>query len=273
MLDFYKGIIPIIDDDPKSKDTAFPGHVGFGLIPRDYREYPEEMFDQPSNLHLIPESELDARFDEQEAQQSSLEHLYLRGNRPAFLCLDQDGHGYCWAYSTGHATMIDRLKANQPMVRLNPHSVAAIVMEGRDQGGWCGLSAKFLREHGIASEEFWPVHSRNLRNDTPECRANMARHKCLEDWVDLTRQVYDQNLTMAQLKTCLFANVPCATDFNWWGHSVCAIRWVRVEPGSWGLLILNSWKDWGNYGLGVLRGSKAICNGALAIRSSGISPT
>lgn len=271
-MDFYKSNIPIIHTDEMETSLSHPKDVTFGLVPRDYSRDPEAMFAPPSDMQLIPQSEWDARFDEQEEQESSLEHIYLSGlnGGPAFTCLDQNGHGYCWAYSTGHAIMIDRLRRNLPPVRLNPHSVAAIIKSGRDQGGWCGQSAEFGRRVGYATEGTgpgqWPLHSRSLKHDTPALRAEMAKYKIEEEWTDLTRQVYDQNLTMAQVATCGFNNIPGPGDYNWWGHSVCRLRWVRVERGAWGQLILNSWKGWGRHGLGVLLGSKAVCNGALAIR-------
>jgi hypothetical protein len=280
MADFYKGTIPIIGDEPDAVSLAFPNRtgwgsegVGFGAVPRDYSIDPPEMFQHPSEMVLIPESEDDARFDEEEATKSSLEHLYLQGgNTPAFPLLDQNGHGYCWAYSTGHAIMIERMKQGAPLVRLNPHSVAAIIKGGRDEGGWCGLSAKFAREHGFGEEGTgpgqWPLHSRSLSHDTPALRAAMALRKVQEDWVDLTKQVYDQNLTRAMSKTCLQNKTPCPMDFSWWGHSVCAIRYVRIERGRWGWLILNSWKGWGRHGLGVIEGSRMNTMGALGIRVS-----
>jgi hypothetical protein len=272
MANYYKGTIPIIETDLPATNFSHPGDVKFGLVPRDYSVDPEPMFAQPSEMELIPESEWDARYDEQEATQSSLEHIYLSGpgGAPAFVNLDQNGHGYCWAYSVGQSIMMDRLRRNLPLVRLNPHATAAIIKGGRDEGGWCGLSAKFGRENGYAEEGTgpgqWPLHSRSLQYDTAQLRAEMAKRKIEEEWVDLTKQVYDQNLTMAQVATCGFNNIPGPRDYNWWGHSVCGIRWVRIERGSWGQLILNSWKNWGRHGLAVLRGSQAVCNGGLAIR-------
>ena len=276
MADFYKGNIPIIDTESNAfNDVLFPKDQAFGLVPRDYAIDPPDMFaSPPSEMELIPESEWDARYDEQEELKSSLEHIYLSGpnGTPAFINLDQNGHGYCWAYSTGQSIMIDRLKRNLSPVRLNPHATAAIIKRGRDEGGWCGLSAKFGRENGYAIEGNgpgqWPLHSRNLQFDTPALRAEMAKYKIDEEWVDLTRSVYDQNLTRAQLATSGFMNIPGPGDYNWWGHSVCRLRWVRVERGNWGQLILNSWKNWGRHSLSVLTGSKAVSNGALAIRST-----
>lgn len=272
MVSFYKGNIPILETDGPATNLSHPADVKFGMVPRDYSVDPEPMFAQPSEMQLIPQSEWDARFDEQEALQSSLEHIFLNGPNggPAFVNLDQNGNGYCWKYSIGHSMMMDRLKRNLPLVRFNPHAGAAIIKGGRDEGGWCGLGAKFAREVGMAVEGNatgqWPLHSRNLKNDTPELRAEMAKYKIEEEWTDLTKQVYDQNLTQAQVATCGFNNIPGPRDYNWWGHSVCGIRWVRIERGSWGQLILNSWKGWGRFGLGVLRGNQAVCNGGLAIR-------
>lgn len=270
--------LPLINDETDnddlflSKDGNGNNHAR-GLVPRDFNTSPRGMFAPPSEIPQIDPSEYAARIEEQDRTQSSLEHLYLGGpnGTPRFVNLDQNGNGYCWAYSTGQSIMLARLRDNQPLVRLNPHSVAAIIKGGADEGGWCGLSAEFSRKVGYAEEGTgpgqWPLHSRNLKYDTPALRANMAKFRVTEDYVDLSSPVYDQNLTQRQVASCLLGNMPCATDFNWWGHSVCALRWVKIENGSYGLLILNSWKDWGRNGLAVLQGSRAVPDGAVCTRT------
>jgi hypothetical protein len=40
----------------------------------------------------------------------------------------------------------------------------------------------------------------------------------------------------------------------------------EVEPGSFGVRILNSWKNWGENGTAVLRGDKALPTNAVAPR-------
>jgi len=175
----------------------------------------------------------------------------------------------CWAYSTTMATMLVRARANLPYVRLSAHAVGCKVKNFRDEGGWCGLSAQFLREKGVPSVEKWPEKSMSRQYDNEATWLDAARYKTTEDWVDLTRRVYDQNLTFAQVVTCLLNNIPCALDFNWWGHSVCGIRAVNVG-GEVCIKIINSWTDqWGENGMGVLKGSKKIPNGAVAIRVVG----
>lgn len=271
MPSFYKGVIPIVDDfGSKRTDLSHPKGMKFGLTPRDYSKEPEGMFAPPDQLSVVPQSEWDARYDEQEATESSLEHLFLRGGTPAFTNLDQNGDGDCWAYSTGQSMMLNYLKAGGFVPRLNPHFIATYLK--RFNGGWCGASAKVAYEVGCLSEgtgsDEWPLHSHNTSLLTQERLGAAAKHKITEDWRDLTREIWDQELTALQLATCGFHNIACPSDFNWWGHSVAQVRWVRIENGSWGPLILNSWKGWGRHGLAVLRGNQATADGAVAVRAT-----
>ena len=270
-MDHYKNI-PIIDADGPATDLSHPKDAAFGCVPRDYEEYPEAMFAQPDGMKLIEPSDWDAYYDKDEETKSSLEHVFLGGpdGKPRFVNLDQGQFGDCWCFSTGHSIMVNRLAQNLPIVRLNPSAVATM-LKRPDMGGWCGLSAQFARDNGYPVEGTgpgqWPLQSHDMRYDTAESRELMTHHKITEDWVDLTKQVYNRNLTERQLATCLFNNYACPVDFNWWGHSVCALRMVRISRGEWGLLILNSWKGWGRYGLAVLRGNQRIPNGAVCVRS------
>lgn len=250
-----KWFSPLVDGEIK----------GHGYVPRDYATYPPEMFDPPRDLQLIPRSEWSARLKEQERLKARLSDL--RGDMAS---LDQNGRGYCWSHSTTSAVMLLRAINNQPYIRLSAYAIACKIKNFRDEGGWCGLSAKFWKEQGCPSAQFWPEKSTSRSNDNPTTWANAAKHKITEDWVDLTRDVYDQNLTFDQVATCLLSGIPCAVDFNWWSHSVCALDLVEVESGSFGLRIWNSWGDnWEDRGMGILRGSKAIPDGAVALRVTG----
>jgi hypothetical protein len=255
----------------------------------------------PSEIILIPRAEWPARVAEKVAQKSQLSDIRLAGNNGQSIpSLDQGQVGYCWAHSTTHTEIIQRAVAHEPYVPLSAYAVAATIKKGADEGGWCGLSAKFARERGIPSQAKWPQGDRNYRQrDTPDVWADAALHKITEDYVDLAKAEYDQNLTFDQLATCLLLNVVCAVDFNWWSHSVCGLDLVdgnaqrdatRAESGKlmdahdvtlfWGLdnpvtggnsiRILNSWSDsWSDRGMGILTGSKAVPDGALATRVTG----
>lgn len=250
-----------IIDDRTNNDVTHDGRFGRGYVERDYKLYPQEYLAAPSTMKLIPKTEWSDRIKEKAARKSQTSDIRR------FINLNQGSVGYCWAHSTAHAVMLLRDLQNQPFVELSAYAVAAIIKRGRDEGGWCGLSAKFLREVGIPTTKFWPQGNRSLSLDTAEMRANAALHKVTNEFADLTQAVYDQNLTFNQLATCLLMNVPCAVDFNWWGHSVCAMDLVEPEPGDFGIRILNSWPpDWGDgKGQAVLRGSKCIPNGAIAL--------
>lgn len=269
-VELFQGKIPIIRRDLNEGFLRGAGDPSYGCLPRDYDKDPVLMGDSPNGLKLYDDSEWDAVYDACMAQELLLYHQFLRGDKPAFVNLDQNGDGYCWAYSTGGAMMLDRLKQNLPPIRLNPHATAAIIKRGRDEGGVCGESLKWAREFGYAVEGTgpgqWPLHSRNLKYDTPELRAQMALHKASEDWYDLGKSIYDQVLTKRQIITLGLSAAPMALDYNRFSHSMCGVCVVRIEPGYWGPMVLQSWKGWGYHGLGIL--ADMWPDNAVAIRST-----
>lgn len=267
MVDLYLGKIPVIRRNLNEGFLGQPEPVRGGAVERDYSVQPLEMFASPSEMDLIPESEDDARYEEREATKSGLLHLFLRGGKPAFKNLDQNGQGFCWAYSTAQAIMMQRLAMGLPLVRLSAHAVACKIKNFRDQGGWGGLSAKFAVETGYPSCDVWPEQSMQRKYDTDATWADAAKHKITDEWVDLSKSVYDQKLTKRQWVTAAFSNQPGPADYSRFSHSMCRFDRVRIEKGHWGDVILQSWKNWGYYGLGILSDELGQPDGALAIRS------
>lgn len=265
MPDLYKGKIPIVRRSlNEGWIRGVPDHEpATGAVPRDYAVDPVEMRDSPASMVLIPRSEWDARFDEQEATESSLEHLFLRGDKPAFAFLDQNGFPDCWYHSTAHAAMIACLRDGMPVPRLN--AVAGATLLNRTNGGWSGLSMKHMRDHGCPTTKTWTYQSRR-GSLTAEVKADMEANKVTEDWYDLGRAEWDQVLAEQQIGTCLFDNMPVPSDYNRAGHAMLSIRKVRYERGAWGLLTLNSWAQFGYYGLCVLDESWRP-DGAVALRT------
>ncbi len=271
----------VIDDEslknPVIRDKVFCPIIngemkGHGLVPRDRSKYPPQMFDPPTGIVLIAEAEYDERIAAQDRDESSLHHIRMRAvNGRPMPTLDQNGQGYCWAYSTTRGVMLYRAASNMPYVRLSAHAIGCMVKGFRDEGGWCGLSAKFHREKGCPSVAFWVEKSMSRSNDRPETWMNALLHRVTEEFVDLTRDVYDQNLTKRQIETCLLSNIPVAVDYNEWSHSICATRLRKVEAGSYSPQIDNSWSDeWGDNGTGIIRTSWDV-DGAVAIRVAGAS--
>ena len=266
----------ILIDDDNWKDEMNPVVDGeqmmTGAVPRDLTVQPycsgEGAFDAADEMPLIPKSEWSARIKEMEQTKSRLSDIRrIALNGKPIPALDQNPQGYCWAYSTGSAIMLARAVANMPYVRISPHAVACKIKNFRDQGGWGALSMEFAVKTGYPSETYWPQKSMQRHNDNEQTWQDAAKHKVTHGWWDLSKDVYSRNLGFDMTMTLLMCRVPVVVDFGWWSHSVCAMDPVEVEPGSFGIRILNSWSDkWGDLGEAVLRGSKAHPDGSVAPR-------
>lgn len=250
-------INPIADFSP-------PSNQGMGLIPRDFGYYPQGFYDaaKPFDLKLVDEKDIPHLIDQQESERSSLQHLRDQGdNGKQIRSYDQNGQGFCWAYSSTAAATMARVVAGNPHVRLSAHKVGCFVKQYQDQGGWNAQSIEHIATVGVPTEDLWPAKSMSRSNDTPEMRANSLQHRFVE-WMDLVEGGDELKL---QVATALLLNIPMAMDFNHWGHSVMGCRLVRWDPFT--VRIWNSWQDgWGDKGMGDLVGWKALPNGAIACR-------
>lgn len=257
---------PVVDGERKGRgyDPSF-------IIP----SVKAEMKALPSTIKPIPPSDYQGLWEEQEGKKSSLYHLKrtTMANGKPHPSLDQNGQGYCWAYSYAAGIMYSRASDNLPYVRLSPHSIACTIKNFRDQGGWCGLSARFARgqdpnhpdKSGCVPESHWPQKSMNRAYSTSEAWAEAKKFTTTEDYVDLTKNVYDQNMLKEQIFTCLWNNIPVIIDYNEWGHSVCGIRVRRLESGLFVPDIDNSWTPgWGENGIGSINARWDV-DGAVAI--------
>jgi hypothetical protein len=258
----------VINDANWRSSPAVIGHRPTGLIPRDYRACPVGYLGalaKPFDLPLIPRSEWQERLALQQATKSQLSDIRERGMYGARIpARDQNGKGYCWAHSSVSACLLMRAAQNQPYADLSAFAVACIIKNYKDQGGWGSESLEWIAKNGVPTSNTWPQQSMNPANDTPAMRAEAAQNKITE-WMDGEPRDVDQ------LVTCLLLNIPVVSDFNWWGHSVCSMDLVAVDPaklpGSLRTLILNSWGDsWSQNGAGILEGNKAIPDGMIMPR-------
>lgn len=169
--------------------------------------------------------------------------------------------GNCWAHSSTSAALIVNAVAGEPYADFSAYAVACIIKDYRDQGGWGAESLEWIAAHGLPTSVTWPQQSMSRSNDNPAMRAEAAKHKFTE-WMDLAGS---GPLVKQQIVTALLCGLPVVVDYNWWSHSVCAIDLVSLDP--FRIRIWNSWGDsWSANGTGILEGSKAIPNGALAAR-------
>lgn len=235
-----------------------------GGLPRDFASYPTgfSRWAKPFDLPLIPESEWQSRLDARIAAKAQGSDIRNKGmNGAPMPSRDQNGKGYCWAHSSTSAAMMVRAYQAEPYADLSAYAVACIIKQYRDEGGWGSESLEFIATRGIPTSEFWPQQSMSRANDKPETWANAGLHKFTE-WMDLA----DSGAAVKQqLVTALLCGLPVVVDYNWWSHSVCAIDLVSLNP--FRIRIWNSWGDgWSENGTGILEGSKALPNGALAAR-------
>lgn len=244
-----------------------------GLIPRNFSTHPKGCFaaEKPFDIPLIPDDQWPDLLSDQQARNADLETIRNHGmfGQP-IPSRDQNGKGYCWAHSSTSAALLVRASQGLPYVDLSAFMVACIIKGYRDEGGYGAESLDFIAANGIPSSQFWPQQSMSRSNDNPAMRANAAEHK-YQEWMGLGN---GPGTMKQQLVTCLLQPIPIpvVVDFDWWQHSVCAIKLISLNPFT--IDIWNSWGDsWSNNGVGALTGSKAIPDDAIAPRLMTASQT
>lgn len=213
------------------------------------------------DIPLIPESEWEGRLAQQIKDKAQLSDIRNGGKFGGVMpSTDQNGRGYCWCHSSTSAALICRALANQPYADLSAYAVGCIIKDYADEGGWGEESLKFIADRGVPTSQFWPQQGTKREYDNPKTWENAALHKFTAEWMAL-----NGNNMKAQLVTCLLLSIPVVTDLNWWSHSICTIDLVSISP--FRTRIWNSWGDsWSENGTGILEGSKAIPDDALAPR-------
>lgn len=232
-----------------------------GLDPRSLEKHPKGSFRaaKPFDLPLIPKDQWQQKLDELIAAKARCSDLRMRGDKGNMIpSRDQNGKGYCWAHSSTSAVIVVRAREKLEYEDLSAYAVACMIKNFHDQGGFGAESLEFIAERGIPTAKYWPQKSMDRKNNNDETWANAALHKVTE-WMDLKVR------NVEQLVTCLLNSIPVVVDYNWWGHSVCALDLVSIDPLR--ILIWNSWGDgWSNHGMGILEAKKAIPDDAIAPR-------
>lgn len=211
------------------------------------------------DIDLIPPGEYEDRLAQRikdKAQLSDIRNQGKGGQRMP--STDQNGRGYCWAHSSTSCALLSRAVANQKYEELSAYAVACVIKNFRDEGGWGEESLKFIAERGIPTSKTWPQQGTDRSYDNAETWKEAAKYKFAPEWMPL-----DSANMKAQLITCLLLGIPVVTDLNWWSHSICSMDLVSLNP--FRTRIWNSWGDsWSEGGTGILEGSKAIPDDALA---------
>lgn len=299
----------VIGDDNRDQweDPNIPGEGDKkrGLIPRNYATHPVGFYPAiPSYkavaFDTLPTSDWPTRIRALKEGGARISDARRRGNKGGIIpSRDQNGKGYCWRHSGTAAHLCVRALNGQPYADLSAYAGACMIKDFRDEGGWGAQGVDDIIKRGDPTSEFWPQRSMSRANDNPRTWENAALHRIDEGWIDLEAAQYDRNLTWAQVVTCVLSGWPVIVDYNWWGHSVCAMdavdgasvfdttvrnresgkkmtlrqfhrMWDMNDPvtAGVGLNIWNSWGDsWSNQGEGYLPPQKAVPDGSVAVRT------
>lgn len=250
---------------------------GKGLVERDYSTHPVGYCDGSTTfgalndeLPLIPWEAMPDLIADKVRNKTQLSDIRNIGNNgDPIPSLDQNGQGYCWAYSTTSAIMLLRAAAGMPHVRLSGHSIGCVVKGFRDQGGWGALSLDFAMKNGVQPTSLWPEKSMKRDFNTEANWKEAQKYRVVEGFIDLDEPVYSRDLSLQQRFTCLLCNIPVIGDRSWWSHSTCDVDLIDDNPSlkpdnplRYAVRTWNSWRDsWGNNGMGVIRGNKVAASG------------
>lgn len=248
----YSNEVIINDESPDEVWDVQDENCGRGLRlemrgPGDY-EYGEFAAPFPDHL-LIPESEWEERIKEMEQQKSRISDLIRFAKLPH---KDQGRTNYCWINAPVHCLEIVRLQQNQKTVILSPASAGAQIKGYRNVGGWGLEGLQWIAKNGVNTVQQWPANDIDRRFATPANKQAALDYR-VDEWVECRPR------TVAQMISLLLRRAPGAGGYNWWQHEVtnCDPVWIDGGPA---VRIRNSWQGWGDFGFGILQGSKMLAD-------------
>lgn len=229
---------------------------GRGLLPR-VKPYGSLPYAAALSIPIVPRDEWVDRIEEMERTKTRLSDLVLRAGLP---CKDQNGTNYCWINAPVHCVEVVRVLQNEEMVILSPASCGAKIKNFRNVGGWGTEGLEFIIEHGVVPVSMWPANAISRRYDIAGAWEEAKKYRVTE-WWDIKPRDLDE------LFSVLFARIPVAVGYDWWGHEVTAYDPVHLGNGEFGVRIRNSWgMAWGDRGFSVLKGRKMLPDDAVAPR-------
>jgi hypothetical protein len=246
----------VVINDSTSTDITHPNENEFGrgleLGFRGPNGYDGVASAFPQSL-LIAESEYQAWIEEKEAKKNRTSDLIRQYQLPH---KDQSNTNYCWGNAPVHGVEVVRLRQNQKIVLLSPASICAPIVNFTNQGGWGGWALKRLISHGAFPVDRWPANAISKQYMTDE-NLKIGLDYRVSEWIELKPR------NMNQLVSLLLRGIPVALGYNWWGHEVLGVDAVWLD-GTIAIRIRNSWKGWGDFGFGILQGSKMPADDAVA---------
>lgn len=248
----------IIDDGNASKyvDQWRQEGYSFGMTPRDYAAAPFGSANKPARDLSMGEVLKRSQFAD--AIKRADENKTTPDDWRIALAPwieNQQSWGYCWGFGACKAVEIAYAMSGYNVPHLNPFPTAFRIKQGRNQGGWAQEYLEGVDKFGIVEHSLWNGNEASMAKwERGEIKANGELHK-------VTASLELPTNDFAALVTSLThpkVPRPVTLGLNWWGHLVCGVRAVVIEPGKFGIKIVNSWgENWGEGGCAILTEQKA----------------
>jgi len=239
-----------------ARGTVYGQEPGFRLV----QDFPDGLVDPKDYKEVIAFATAERMFP--------LDHQRNTWAPPG-IRWNQNGIGYCWAWSLAASVMDDEAKEGKRQPGddlLAPVSLGWLV-NWRDQGNYLSSAIRGATERGICSAKFAPrphdYTGRSLLNGWEE---DALLHRINPD------DVWDtDNSTKARMiqhcVTILTRSVPAYIAYYWWGHALelVGLEWDESEVNNLVWLIRNSHDE---DDVIELVGSRAVPDEAFGIRAT-----
>lgn len=237
----------LIDDLNSWKFTdPDPKIHGRGLVPRDYAAQPYGSVPGVAAYAgpIKTKAECIEIAKERIANKSTNRDIADLFGIPIY---DQNGTNFCWMNAVIKAMLYTMAKSGQPVVQLSAASVACLITNFQNRGGWGGDAIEGLKTKGGVPVEFWPNNAINRKYDTPENNARRLPFHAIE-CMELERYNLDQ------LRSVLTDGWTVPAGLDWWGHEILITDYDPTDVYDFD----NSWGTrWGDRGRGSLSPKKA----------------
>lgn len=144
---------------------------------------------------------------------------------------------FCWCYADIHACIINWLRTGQDIPQLSVESVAAVIKNYRNVGGWGSQAIPMLVNEGIAPASEWPQGRIDRKYYEPS-RESAKLYRMTE--------VYDLNDGEEgwwQKLSLLCHDLPVPSGYSREGHERCSIDVVIDDRDRLGIRDIDSYAD------------------------------